>query len=355
MKEPPTVVGGSFCVSYLEINAMNLAFIGLGTMGQPMALNLLRAGHTLSVYNRTARKTQALAAAGAMVEASAQSAAAKADIIMTCVSDSADVEAVILGDRGIIHGANPGSLVIDMSTIRPDITRKIALALAEKDIQMLDAPVSGGSEGAQKATLSIMVGGEEKDVERARPVLAAMGSTITHVGRIGAGQITKAINQIIVAGTYWSVAEGMTLGLKAGLDMEKVVQAVGSGAAGSWGLTNRSGNMIDNEYPLGFRVRLHQKDLNIALETARELGQPLPMAAYVEQQENGLMAQGYGDEDISAMARCLRQLRNLTSRLSTNSRNVKHGFCGGNAQQCVNVVIKESGNATDANAATDGG
>ena len=181
---------------------------------------------------------------------------------------------------------------------------------------MIDAPVSGGSEGAQQGTLSIMVGGEAADVARAMPVLTVMGSTITHVGPIGAGQTTKAINQIIAAGTYWSVAEGMSLGLKAGLDMEKVVQAVGSGAAGSWGLTNRSGNMIANDYPLGFRVRLHQKDLQIALATARELGLPLPVAAYVEQIENGLIARGYGDEDISAIARSVRESGGISDQPS---------------------------------------
>lgn len=292
---------------------MNVAFVGLGTMGAPMALNLLKAGHAVTVHNRTREKEQPLVEAGAIASPTPQSAAANADIIITCVSDTPDVEAVILGgsgtgDSGVIHGAQSGALVIDMSTISPSATRSIAAQLAEKGIHMLDAPVSGGSEGAQKGTLSIMIGGDAEDVEKAKPVLSAMGSTITHVGPIGAGQTTKAINQIIVAGTYWSVAEGMALGLKAGLDMEKVVQAVGSGAAGSWGLTNRSGNMIDNQYPLGFRVRLHQKDLEIALEAARELGLPLPMAAYVEQVETGLMAQGYGDEDISAMARVVRQM-----------------------------------------------
>ncbi|MGB3789256.1 MAG: NAD(P)-dependent oxidoreductase [Phormidesmis sp.] len=287
---------------------MNIAFVGLGTMGAPMALNLLKAGHAVTVHNRTREKEQALVAAGAIASPTPQSAAAAADIIITCVSDTPDVEAVILGEAGIIHGAQPGALVIDMSTISPSVTRSIAAQLAQKDIHMLDAPVSGGSEGAQKGTLSIMIGGAAEDVEKARPVLSAMGSTITHVGAIGAGQTTKAINQIIVAGTYWSIAEGMALGLKAGLDMDKVVQAVGSGAAGSWGLTNRSGNMIDNEYPLGFRVRLHQKDLEIALAAARELGLPLPMAAYVEQIETGLMAQGYGDEDISAIARTVRSM-----------------------------------------------
>lgn len=288
---------------------MKVAFVGLGTMGEPMVRNLLQAGHTVAVYNRTTAKAAKLAKeTKATATKSPAQAAENADIIITCVSDSPDVETVVLGEAGIIHGARAGSLVIDMSTMSPNVTRQIAQALSEKEVSMLDAPVSGGSEGAQKGTLSIMVGGDAADVARAMPVLEAMGSTITHVGPIGAGQTTKAINQIIVAGTYWSVAEGMSLGLKAGLDMEKVVQAVGSGAAGSWGLTNRSGNMIDNDYPLGFRVRLHQKDLKIALETARELGLPLPVAAYVEQVENGLMAKGYGDEDVSAIARSVREM-----------------------------------------------
>ena len=281
-------------------------------MGAPMTLNLLKAGHQVTVYNRTQRKAEALVNEGAIAANSPKQAAASADIIIICVSDSPDVEAVVLGEGGIIHGAQPGSLVVDMSTISPSVTRAIAQKLAAKNIQMIDAPVSGGSEGAQQGTLSIMVGGAAADVERARPVLEAMGHTITHVGEIGAGQTTKAINQIIVAGTYWSVAEGMALGLKAGLDMEKVVQAVGNGAAGSWGLTNRSGNMIANDYPLGFRVRLHQKDLAIALQTARELELPLPVAAYVEQIENGLMAKGYGDEDVSAIARSVREMGGIS-------------------------------------------
>ncbi len=280
-------------------------------MGTPMVLNLLKAGHSVVAYNRTPGKAQSIVAAGGTVANSPESAAAAAEIVITCVSDSPDVEAVVLGENGIIYSARPGTLVVDMSTISPSATRAIADQLAAKSIAMIDAPVSGGSEGAEKGTLSIMIGGAAADVEKAKPVLSAMGSTLTHVGDIGAGQTTKAINQIIVAGTYWSVAEGMALGLKAGLDMEKVVQAVGSGAAGSWGLTNRSGNMIANDYPLGFRVRLHQKDLNIALETARELGLPLPMAAYVEQVENGLIAKGYGDEDVSAMARSVREMGGL--------------------------------------------
>ncbi|MEM6450489.1 MAG: NAD(P)-dependent oxidoreductase [Cyanobacteria bacterium P01_D01_bin.105] len=287
---------------------MNVAFIGLGTMGAPMVANLLKAGHRVTIYNRTPGKSEALVQQGATAAISPQQAAEQAEIMITCVSDSPDVEAVVLGEGGLIYGAQAGSLVIDMSTISPSVTQRIAKTLAAKEIHMLDAPVSGGSEGAQQGTLSIMVGGDAADVARAMPVLQAMGRTITHVGEIGAGQTTKAINQIIVAGTYWSVAEGMALGMKAGLDMEKVVQAVGNGAAGSWGLTNRSGNMINNEYPLGFRVRLHQKDLAIALQTARELQLPLPVAAYVEQIENGLIAKGYGDEDLSAMARSVREM-----------------------------------------------
>lgn len=286
---------------------MKVAFIGMGTMGLPMTLNLLKAGHSVTVHNRSRDRELPAAAAGAQQANSPAAAAATAEVIITCVSDTPDVEQVILAKSGVIEGAQPGAVVIDMSTISPTATRQIAAALAQKQIAMLDAPVSGGSEGAKNGTLSIMVGGEAAALERVRPVLAAMGKTITHVGPIGAGQITKAINQIIVAGTYWAVAEGIALGLKAGLEMDQVVQAVGSGAAGSWGLTNRASNMIDNTYPLGFRVRLHRKDLVIALEAARELGAVLPVAAYVEQIETGLIAQGYGDEDVSAIARSLRQ------------------------------------------------
>jgi len=276
-------------------------------MGAPMAVNLLKAGYEVTVHNRTRQREVPVAAAGAQRAESPQAAAAGADIIITCVSDSPDVTQVILAEQGVMAGAKAGAIVVDMSTISPTVTRQIAATLAERQIAMVDAPVSGGSEGAQKGTLSIMIGGEPQVVERVRPVLAAMGNTLTHVGAIGAGQITKAINQIIVAGTYWSVAEGMALGLKAGLDMERVVQAVGGGAAGSWGLTNRSGAMIRNDYPLGFRVRLHRKDLTIALEAARELGVTVPMAAFVEQVETGLIAQGYGDEDVAAIARSVRQ------------------------------------------------
>lgn len=286
---------------------MKVGFIGLGTMGDPMVLNLLKAGHEVTVHNRTRVKEEALAVSGAERAESPKAASLGAEVIVTCVSDSPDVEAVILGDAGVIEGVNAGAVVVDMSTISPKVTRRIAAALAEKQVQMLDGPVSGGSEGAVHGTLSIMLGGEADAVAKAMPVLEAMGKTITHVGPIGSGQMTKAINQVIVAGTYLSVAEGLSLGMKAGLDMGQVVKAVGGGAAGSWGLTNRSGNMIANEYPLGFRVRLHHKDLKIALEAAEELGVTVPIAAYVAQIEAGLMARGFGDEDVSAIARSIRE------------------------------------------------
>jgi len=204
---------------------MKVAFIGMGTMGVGMAMNILKAGHEVIVHNRTREKEESLAAAGAKRAASPREAAANAEISVICVSDTPDVEAIILGDEGVIHGAPQGSIVVDMSTISPAAARRMAEMLAEKGVGMLDAPVSGGSEGAQNGTLSIMVGGETAVFEKALPILETMGKTITHVGEIGAGQVTKAINQIVITGTYLTMAEGLTIGMKAGLDMEKVLQA----------------------------------------------------------------------------------------------------------------------------------
>lgn len=285
---------------------MNVAFIGMGTMGAAMALNILKAGHAVTVHNRSREREEPVARAGARRAASPREAAREAEVVITCVSDTPDVEAVVLGENGVIQGAKAGAIVVDMSTISPSATRRMAGRLAEKGIRMLDAPVSGGSEGAQKGTLTIMVGGDAEAVAQAMPVLSAMGRSITHVGPSGAGQLTKAINQVIISGVYLAVAEGMALGLKAGMDMEKVVQALAGGAAGSWVLNYRAANMIKNEYPLGFRVRLHRKDLAIAMEAARELGVFLPSTALVEQIENGLISQGCGDEDVSAVARMIR-------------------------------------------------
>ncbi|MGC8603490.1 MAG: NAD(P)-dependent oxidoreductase [Desulfomonilaceae bacterium] len=290
---------------------MKVAFIGLGTMGEPMALNILKAGHDLIVHNRTRSKEEFLAANGAKRASSPEEAAREAEVIITCLSDSPDVEKIILGDKGVINGAVVGSIVVDMSTISPETTCKIADALGMNGVKMVDAPVSGGSEGAIKGTLAIMAGGDSMDVDRVLPVLKSMGTTITHVGPIGTGQITKSINQIIIAGVYLGVAEGMVLGLKAGLDMERVLQAISQGAAGSWVLSNRAWNMINNTYPLGFRVRLHQKDLGIALETARKFGVVLPIAALVNQLETGVITNGHGDEDVSTVARSIREQSGL--------------------------------------------
>ena len=290
---------------------MKVAFIGMGTMGGPMALNILKSGHEVIVHNRTREREEPVVEAGARRAASPSMASEDAEIIIICVSDTPDVEAVVLGAEGIIQAAPAGSLVIDMSTISPTATRHMAATLTEKEIRMIDAPVSGGSEGAQNGTLAIMVGGEAEDVQHAMPVLEAMGKTITHVGGIGSGQITKAINQVILAGTFMGVAEGMVLGMKAGLDMQKVTEAISGGAAGSWVLSNRAMNMVSNTYPLGFRVRLHHKDLRIALEAARDLGVTLPIGALVDQIESGIIGRGYGDEDMSAMARTLRELAGL--------------------------------------------
>ena len=279
---------------------------GLGTMGAAMAANLLRAGFPLTVWNRTAERAEPLRAAGAAVAATPRDLAAATDIVVTCLSDTPDVEAVLFGADGILAGGRQGSLVIDCSTISPSATRGFAARLAERGIGFVDAPVSGGSEGAQKGTLTIMVGGETAAVERTQPILAAIGTTITHMGPIGSGQATKAVNQVIISGTYLGVAEGLVLAMQAGLDVQKVVSALSGGAAQSWVLANRSGRMLENDYPLGFKVSLHRKDLGIALELAREVGAALPVTGLTAEIENGLVRRGHGADDISAVARAIR-------------------------------------------------
>jgi 3-hydroxyisobutyrate dehydrogenase len=276
-----------------------------------MAANLARTGFPLVVWNRTAGRAHELEDLGATVAATPAILAAAVDVVLLCVSDTPDVEAVLFGADGVAAAAAPGSLVIDCSTIDPAASRAFAGRLAEQRIGFVDAPVTGGSEGARNATLAILVGGEPADVERARPVLAAIGRTITHLGPVGSGQAAKAVNQVILAGTYLGVAEGIVLALKAGLDPGQVVEALSTGAAQSWVLANRSGRMIANEYPLGFRVALHLKDLGIALALARENGTVLPVSALVAQLEAGLVASGHADDDMSALARSIRGLSGL--------------------------------------------
>jgi 3-hydroxyisobutyrate dehydrogenase len=292
-----------------------IGFIGLGTMGAAMAANIARARSSLTAWNRTPGRAPELADLGVRHVGSLRELAEASDVVVICISDTPDVESALFGGPdtgdGLAAALAPGSLVIDCSTISPSATRAFAERLRADGIAMVDAPVSGGSEGAQKATLTIMVGGDAADVERARPVLETMGRTITHVGPIGSGQATKAVNQVILCGAYLGVAEGLILAMKAGLDVEQVVGALGGGAAQSWVLANRSGRMIDDDYPLGFKVSLHQKDLRIALELAREHGAAMPVAALASQIESGLIAQGHGDDDMSALARAIRSWSGL--------------------------------------------
>jgi 3-hydroxyisobutyrate dehydrogenase len=288
-----------------------VGFIGLGTMGAAMAANIVRAGFPLTVWNRTSGRGQELVDLGASFGETPAAVAADSDIVVICVSDTPDVEAILFGADGVTAGAREGTLVIDCSTVAPSGSWKFAERLDALGLAMVDAPVSGGSEGARNATLTIFVGGHERDVERARPVLTAIGRTITHVGPIGAGQAVKAVNQVILAGAYLGVAEGIVLAIKAGLDVPQVIEALGGGAAQSWVLANRSGRMLDNDYPLGFKLSLHRKDLAIALGLADQLGVSLPLAAMTAALESGLIAQGHGDEDMSALARAIRQLSAL--------------------------------------------
>lgn len=283
-------------------------------MGSAMAGHLARAGHPVTVWNRTPGKAGTLVGEGA-TEASDPAAVGRAsDVVVISVSDTPDVEAVLFGADGrpgLVDGLAEGTLVIDTSTISPAATREFAERLATHSVALVDAPVSGGSEGAQKATLTIFVGGDDAAVQRARPVLEKLGKTITHFGPVGSGQAVKAVNQVVIAGVYLAVAEGIVLALKAGLDPQQVVSALGGGVAGSWILANRSGKMIANDYPLGFRTSLHLKDLGIALAMARELGVTLPVTAMAAQFENGLVARGFGDEDMSNLARTIRELSGL--------------------------------------------
>lgn len=292
---------------------MRVGFVGLGTMGGAMAANVARAGFAVSAWNRTPGRAAELGELGVTIAPSPAAVATASDVVVTIVSDTPDVEAVLFGPEGVAAGAAAGSLVIDMSTISPSATRDFAARLAAQGVAMLDAPVSGGSEGAKKGTLSIFVGGEAAELERARPVLAAMGTTITLVGPIGSGQAVKAVNQVILAGTYLGVAEGIVLAIKAGLDVEQTVAALSGGAAQSWVLANRSGRMLANDYPLGFKVALHRKDLGIALQLARETGTALPISALCEQIEAGLIGAGHADDDMSAVARAIRSLSSLES------------------------------------------
>ena len=291
--------------------ADKLGFIGLGIMGHSMAANLLKAGHDVTVWNRTASRADDLVEQGAKIASSTADLAAACDIVFICVSDTPDVEAVILGENGVLHGAKSGALVVDHSTISPQATREIAAKLAEKGVGMLDAPVSGGSEGALKGTLSIMVGGSADQLERVMPYLQTMGKTITHVGDTGAGQMVKLVNQILVVVTELAVSEALLFAEAGGLDLAQTLEAVKGGAAGSWMLANRGPQMIARDWRPGFTIDLQQKDLRLVMQAADQLGVPVIGTSLVFNLYRTLQAQGLGSEGNHALVKALEQMTGM--------------------------------------------
>lgn len=286
----------------------SIGFVGLGIMGQAMALNLVKAGHDVTVWNRTTSRTEPIVAEGATVAASPYQVAESNDIVMICVSDTPDVNEVVFGPDGIAEGIHAGSLIIDHSTISPSATKDFAQRISETGGAWLDAPISGGSEGAKNATLSIMIGGEAADVQRALPYLEAIGKTITHVGPQGAGQLVKAVNQVLVVVNQLAASEALLLAEAGGLDLEATLRAVESGAAGSWMLSNRGPQMIVRDWRPGFTIDLQQKDLRLVLDAADDLGVPLPGTALVFQLYRALQNRGLGAEGNHALVKALEEL-----------------------------------------------
>lgn len=282
--------------------------VGLGIMGSGMADNLLAKGHEVGVYNRTAARMQRFVDAGATMYPSAAELAAASDVVLVCVSDTPDVEAVLFGEQGVAAGIRTGSLLIDASTISPEATRAFAARLAEQGVAFVDAPVSGGSEGAAKGILSIMVGGAAGDVERARAVLESIGRTITHVGPVGAGQTCKLVNQVLVVVNMLAVSEALLLAEAGGLDLAKTIAAVEGGAAGSWMLSNRGPQVVRRDWRPGFTIDLQQKDLRLVLEAADSLGVPLLATSTVHQLYRTLQAAGLGSEGNHALVKAIEHL-----------------------------------------------
>ncbi|HET7776654.1 MAG TPA: NAD(P)-dependent oxidoreductase [Azospira sp.] len=285
-----------------------IGFIGLGVMGRPMAGHLLAAGYPVSVWGRRPDSTAPLAAQGAEVAATPAALGRQADIVFTVVTSGSDVKNVVLGPDGLIEGLAPGSVVVDMSTIAPGDAREIATALAARGIAFLDAPVSGGEQGAINATLAIMAGGEAAVLERVKPLFLTLGKTVVHVGGNGAGQVAKACNQMIMVAAIQAAAEAMRLAAAQGVDTAKVRQALMGGSAGSRVLEVMGERMVKRDFAAGIEARLHHKDFGILLAEAHALGVPLPVAAQVGQQLNALMGQGMGKDDTSSLLRVLETL-----------------------------------------------
>ena len=282
-----------------------IGLVGLGIMGKPMARNLMKAGHSLTVYDVVGSAVEEIATEGAAAASSSSEVARACPVVITMVPDSADSEAAILGPDGVLEGASAGSTVIDMSSIAPGSSQKIAAACEAQGVDFLDAPVSGGEPGAISGTLAIMVGGRQEVFDRCSPIFEAVGASIVLCGGYGAGNTTKLANQIIVAANIEALAEGLVLARKAGLDPNTVFEAIKGGLAGSNVMNAKAPMMIAGDFKPGFRVRLHQKDLHNALLTGKELGVPLPVTGLVQQMLGSLMNDGNADSDHSAIARFL--------------------------------------------------
>jgi 2-hydroxy-3-oxopropionate reductase len=291
-----------------------IGFIGLGIMGKPMARNLLKGGYALVVHNRSRTKVEELVKEGAAAATSAKEVAAAVDIVITMLPNSPDVELVALGPNGIKEGAKRGQLFIDMSTINPIVSQRIARDLSPAGVAMVDAPVSGGEKGAIDATLSIMAGGDAIDFERALPLFNALGKTITHMGPLGSGGFTKLANQIIVAINLTAMGEALVFGAKAGVDPQKMIRALSGGLAGSKCLDQKSEKILTGDFAPGFKIDLHSKDLNLIADAARSTGVPVPMAALVEQLFSALRVRGRGGLDHSAIITLFEDLAGVQVR-----------------------------------------
>ncbi|SDL50403.1 2-hydroxy-3-oxopropionate reductase [Nonomuraea jiangxiensis] len=286
----------------------SIAFIGLGIMGSPMAVHLVKAGHSVTGYNRTPAKARALAEAGGRVADSIAEAARGAEVVALMLPDSPDVRGVLTGEAGVFAHAAPGTLIIDFSSIRPDVTRELAGEAARHGLRYLDAPVSGGEAGARNAALSIMVGGESDDFEAAKPIFDAVGRTVVHVGPSGAGQTVKAANQLVVAANIEALAEAVVFLRAYGVDLEAALEVLGGGLAGSAVLTQKRANMLNHSFEPGFRIELHHKDMGIVTSAAREAGVVLPLGALVAQLVAAAKAAGDGGLDHSALLRGVERL-----------------------------------------------
>src|SRR5918996_4889951 len=291
-----------------------IGFIGLGIMGKPMARNLLKAGYTLVVHNRSRGAVEELSKEGAQTAATAKEVASRSEVVITMLPDSPDVELVYSAETGVFAGAKAGMLLIDMSSISPIVTRKLAQEAEERGIDMIDAPVSGGEAGAIGATLSIMVGGKASAVERAMPIFQTLGKNIVHVGEAGAGQVTKAANQMVVGTTIAIVGEALVLSAKAGVDPAKVRQALLGGFAQSKILEAHGQKMLEGNFKPGFRIRLHEKDMKIALATGLEYGVPLMVTSQVAQMMTAMRSMGNGDLDHAGLIKLVEQMSNTELR-----------------------------------------